>query len=137
EAQLDAVVHQPDLVHARPDLCGVEQIDRALLEHARADPPLDVRPAAPLQDHRLDAVQVQKLREQEPRRPRPHDANLRAHHCGLLVARPCAAGLNYAGCYRVFIPEPMTNSSSVSNAASVSKRLMCSPTSRQAAAWAG
>ena len=82
EAELDAFVDQPEPAHPLADLRLLEQIDRALLEHAGADPPLDVLPAAPLQDDGLDALKMQELREQQARRPGPHDANLRAHPCG-------------------------------------------------------
>ena len=56
ELQLDAVVHEAlacqPLAHARLG----EEIDDALLEHARADARLDVLAAAVLEDHRLDAL---------------------------------------------------------------------------------
>ena len=71
EAQLDAVVHQTDAMHPLADLRRIEQVDRALLEHARADPPLHVGPAAALQDHRLDALEMQELGEQEGPPVRP------------------------------------------------------------------
>ena len=48
EAQLDAVVHEPLALQAVADPGSREQIDRALLEHARADPLLDVLAAAGL-----------------------------------------------------------------------------------------
>ena len=72
-------------MHPLADLRRIEQVDRALLEHARADPPLHVGPAAALQDHRLDALEMQELGEQKARRSGPHDANLRAHASNLVV----------------------------------------------------
>ena len=85
EAQLDAVVHQADRAHPLANLRLIEQVDRALLEHARANPPLHVFTAAALQDHRVDALEMQELGEQKARRSGPHDANLRAHPNNLVV----------------------------------------------------
>jgi hypothetical protein len=85
ETELNAVMDQTDLTHPLADLGLVQQVDRSLLEHAGADPALHVLPAAALQDDRLDALQMQQLREQEARRSGPHDANLRAHLLQLLV----------------------------------------------------
>ena len=79
EAQLDAVVDEALALEALagPDLA--HQVDRALLEHAGPDRGLDRRARAALDDHRLDAAQVQHLRQQQPRRPGADDADLGAH----------------------------------------------------------
>jgi hypothetical protein len=93
EAQLDAVVHQADPMHPLADLGRIEQVDRALLEHARADLPLDVCPAAAFQDDRVDALKMQELGEQQARGSRAHDANLRAHVRSVLVVLARASPL--------------------------------------------
>ena len=56
-----------------------EQVDGALLEHAGAHALLDVVAAAGLEHHRLDALPVQEVREQEPGRAGADDPDLRAH----------------------------------------------------------
>ena len=83
ELQLDAFVdealaRQP-LAHARLG----EEIDDALLEHAGADAGLDVLATPVLEDHRLDARAMEKLRERQARRPRADDRNLRPRHVPL------------------------------------------------------
>ena len=67
-AVLVALALQP---FAEPDLA--QQVDRRLLEDAGADPRRDVflRPA--LDHHGLDALAVEQVREQHPRRPGPDD----------------------------------------------------------------
>src|SRR3954470_6560955 len=79
EAQLDAVVDEALALEALagPDLA--HQVDRALLQHAGPDRGLDRRARAALDDDRLDAAQVEHLREQQPRRPGADDADLGAH----------------------------------------------------------
>ena len=74
EAQLDAVVHEPLALHPVAEPALDQQVDRALLEHAGADALLQVRAAAHLEHHRLDALLVEQVREQQPGRPGPHDA---------------------------------------------------------------
>ena len=64
------------LAHARLG----EEVDDALLEHPCADAGLDVLAAAVLENHRLDALEMQKLRERQARRPRADDRNLRSRH---------------------------------------------------------
>jgi hypothetical protein len=61
------------------DVRLVEEVDRRLLENPRPDPPLDVVAAAQLEDDRLDAGQVQEVREHQPRRAGADDADLRPH----------------------------------------------------------
>ena len=66
-------------VHRVTDAQLSQQVDRVLFEHACPDPILDVVAAVPLEHDRLDVLQVQKVREHQPRRPRPDDPNLCAH----------------------------------------------------------
>ena len=77
ELQVDAAVHDPLALHARPDPCPDERVDRPLLEHAGADPLLDVVPAPILQHDRVDSRAVQELRERQSRRACADDRNLR------------------------------------------------------------
>ena len=57
----------------------LQQLDRALLQHPGPDPLLDVLAATQLQHHRVDAVQVEEVRQQQPGRPRPDDPHLGPH----------------------------------------------------------
>ena len=57
-----------------PDLA--QQVDRPLLEHARADPLLDVLAAAASSTTESMPSQVQQVREDEPGRPGADDADL-------------------------------------------------------------
>ena len=89
EAHLEAGVAQPLAMHARAHAGGVEHIDRALLEHAGADAVLDVLAAVILDDHAVDAAQLQQPREQQAGGARADDADLGAHvHRGMM---PCTA----------------------------------------------
>ena len=76
EADVDALVTQASLVHAVAHTHGRHEIDSALLEHARPHPVDDVIAAAVLDDHRVDAIAVQELREQQPGRTRTDNADL-------------------------------------------------------------
>ena len=58
---------------------SLEQVDRALLEHAGADRRLDLLAAARLEHHRFDAAQMQQVREQQARGSRADDPDLGAH----------------------------------------------------------
>ena len=78
EAQLDPVVHEPLALEALPHAHLDQQVHGALLEHSGAHALLDVLAVAGLEDHRLDAAQVQQLAEHEPGRARPDDADLSA-----------------------------------------------------------
>ena len=85
--QIDPVPHAPErevqpavperfLLQPPGDLRLAEQVDHAAFEHARADAAHDIGPALAFQDHGLDAVQVQQLREQQPGRSAADDADL-------------------------------------------------------------
>ena len=96
ELQLDAVVHEALAAHALAHARGVQQIDGALLEHARADPLLDVLATARLEHDRLDALELEQLRQHQPRRAGADDADLRAHQPAAVsrsnsAAWPCPA----------------------------------------------
>ena len=76
EAQLDAVVYQSLAPHAIAHAALVEEVNRALLQHPGAHAVLAVLAAAELQHDRLDAGEMQQMREQQPGRSRADDADL-------------------------------------------------------------
>ena len=78
EAQFDAVMDQAESLHPLADASFVEQVDGSLFEQAGANPLFDILAAASLEHDGLDAIEVQQVREHQPRRPRPNDADLRA-----------------------------------------------------------
>ena len=82
ELEVDAVVHEPFALHPLADAGRAQQIDRALLEHARAQPPLDVRAVAALEHDRLDALECEQMREHQPRGPGADDRDLGALFVG-------------------------------------------------------
>ena len=58
------MVNQPLPPHPLADARAVQQVDRALFQHSRADALFHVFPAVRLDHHRLDTLQVQQVREQ-------------------------------------------------------------------------
>ena len=84
DADLDAVVHQAFALHTRADARLLEQIDRALLDHAGADAAQHVARRVPLEDDVVDAVLMQQLAQQQSGRARADDRDLRAHVIALL-----------------------------------------------------
>src|SRR5258707_7041339 len=76
EAQLDTVVHEALAVQPFAQAGGVEQIHRALLQHASADPFLRVAPALGFDDHAFDTFEMQEVGEQETRGSGAHYPNL-------------------------------------------------------------
>ena len=62
---------------AEPGLA--QRLDGAVLEHAGTHPVLDVVAIARLEHHRLDALQVQQVRQQQPGRSGTDDRHLGAH----------------------------------------------------------
>ncbi len=65
EAQLNPMVYQSLPAHAVADSGRVQQVHRALLEHSGADSLLDVLAALGLDDHRIDAFEVEQVRKQQ------------------------------------------------------------------------
>jgi hypothetical protein len=61
ETQFDAAVHQPLAAHSIAHAGGVEQVHRALLEHARADTFFNVRAALRFDNDTLDTLKVQQM----------------------------------------------------------------------------
>ena len=100
EAQFDAVMNQPFAPHALAHARFVEQIHRALFEHARADALLHVLARLALDHDRVDALQVEQVRENQAGRSGSDDADLRAKSRGsrhefalqtrsTIIAMPC------------------------------------------------
>ena len=73
ELELDAVVDDPLALQPVADAGLDEEVGDRLLEHAGADPVLDVVAAPVLEHDRLDALAVEELGEREPRRPGADD----------------------------------------------------------------
>ncbi|MBA7659170.1 hypothetical protein ES703_67143 [subsurface metagenome] len=78
EGQLQAVMHQPLAVSARTSADLVEQTHGAFLEQAGADAAEHIVAGLPLQDHIVDAVEVQQLPEQQAGRAGADDGHLGA-----------------------------------------------------------
>ena len=87
DGDLDAVVLQPfalePLRHAR----FAQDRDSALLDDTGAHASEHVVAAAPFEDDAVDAGTLEQLREQQARRPRADDADLRS--CGGHAASAC------------------------------------------------
>ena len=71
------LVHETLRAHALAQAGLVEEIDRALFEHAGADAAFAIRAAARLDDDRFDAVPREQMRQQKPGRAGAHDPDLR------------------------------------------------------------
>ena len=86
----EAFVDLAFAVHALAALRLAHQRGEAVLQHAGADAAEHVLAALPLQHDGVDALQVQQLRQQQPRRAAADDANLGLHACLLhgVVTRP-------------------------------------------------
>jgi hypothetical protein len=65
KAEDDSFVTKPFLHHPLADTYLVHKIDRTLFKHARPDDGFDVVTTVSFENHRLDALQVQDVRQQE------------------------------------------------------------------------
>jgi hypothetical protein len=76
---LDAVVHHRFAVEpfAEPGLA--QQVHGALLQQPGPHSALDIITRSTLEHDRLNARPGQQMRKHEPRRPRAHNGDLRAH----------------------------------------------------------
>ncbi len=79
EQQVDAVMHQALATHALADARLVERVDRALLQHARADALFDVLAAPGFEDDGIDAAALQQLSEQQAGGAGADDGDLGTH----------------------------------------------------------
>ena len=86
EGEIDAIVPQPFAREPFADANLVHQIDRALLEHARANPLDHVLPAALFEDDGVDALEMQQLPEHQSGGARADDADLGARGHGYSLA---------------------------------------------------
>ena len=66
-------------MHARADTRLVKQVDGDLLDDAGADAVEHILAGLPLDDDVIDAVLMQKLTEQQARRPGTDDRDLGSH----------------------------------------------------------
>ena len=86
EGEVDAVVPHPLAREPPADADLAHQVDRPLLEHARAHALDDVLTAAILEDDGVDALEMQQLPEHQTGRARADDADLGAGgHGGILT----------------------------------------------------
>jgi hypothetical protein len=65
--------------HACTDTRLVQDVDTLVLEHAGTHTIFNVLPAFGFQDHALDAVLMQQVRQQKACRPGADDRNLGTH----------------------------------------------------------
>ncbi len=79
ESQLDTVMDEPFASQAIANTGCDEQIDGALLEHAGTHALFDVLTAAPLDDNRLDAFEVEQVRQHQSRRAGADNPDLCPH----------------------------------------------------------
>jgi hypothetical protein len=89
EGEIDAVVEHAFTLHARADAGLDEKVARPLLDQSGADAAFDVVAAAVLQDHAIDALEVEEVREHQPGGAGADDTDLGAQ----LVFSHCVAVL--------------------------------------------
>jgi hypothetical protein len=78
ELEVEPFVDEPFAIHALADTGVAQQVDRGLLEDAGAQPVLDVRAIAPLDDDRVYAGERQQSREDQPCRASAYNRDLGA-----------------------------------------------------------
>src|SRR3981189_3985427 len=79
EADVERMVDHAVATHARAEPELMDQIDGALLEHAGAHARLDMLAAAGFEHHAVDALAIEQVRKEQPRRACADDPDLRAH----------------------------------------------------------
>src|SRR6516164_9394266 len=79
EAEVEAVVTETLTLEPPADTHGDHHVDCALFQNSRAYTFDHIIPAAVLDDHGVDMVQMQKMTQQESRRPRSYDSHLSLH----------------------------------------------------------
>ncbi|MNT16792.1 hypothetical protein D3C72_1519110 [compost metagenome] len=84
-AQHGPFVPEPLSAHPVAQASFAHQVDRALLQHSRADGGADGVAAAAFQHHGFNALQVQQMRQHQPSWAGPYDCNLSAHARPLLL----------------------------------------------------
>src|SRR5579864_1497285 len=86
EAEFDTVMEEGLALEAFADTRFDHQVDGALFEEAGAQPRFDIFAGANFEDDRLDALQVEEMREHQAGRPSPDDSDLRTSHCDATVS---------------------------------------------------
>ena len=76
---IETLVNLAFAVHPLAALRLTHQRGEAMLQNARANSAQDIVTAVLFEDDGVDALEVQKLRQQKPRRPAADDANLDLH----------------------------------------------------------
>ena len=69
-------MHETLAVHPLPHPRFAQHLGAALFEHPGADARLHVLTSSGFEDHRLYAVSMQQVAEQQPRRTRTHNRHL-------------------------------------------------------------
>ena len=88
ESQDHPGVRQPLLVHPLADTGLAQRLGCAVLQDAGPNSVFDVGAVAALEHDRLDALQMQQVREQQARGAGADDSYLRAHHRSVPNAHP-------------------------------------------------
>jgi hypothetical protein len=78
-ANLNAIVNEAFAVHTRTRAALVDKVYGALLDDASSNTTQNVVPRLALENNTVDFVLVQKLTEQEARRPGTYNGDLSAH----------------------------------------------------------
>src|SRR5262249_29388957 len=86
-AELDTVVEHGLALEPLADAGPDQEIGRPMLDQAGADAAFDIVAAAVFEDDALDPVEMQEMRQHQPRRPRADDADLGAHRQPSAAAR--------------------------------------------------
>jgi hypothetical protein len=63
-------------IHALAETDGAQEVDRARLQNAGANPLQDMRPALPFQDDAVDAVAMENMRQKQSGRAAADDCYL-------------------------------------------------------------
>ncbi len=79
-------------VHALAALRLAHQVGEAVLQHAGANAAQHIFAALPLQEHRVDALEMQQLRQQQAGRAAADDADLGFHRSSSLWIIPRLSG---------------------------------------------
>src|ERR1700722_1006100 len=79
ESQLNAIVNKSFALQPRTDSGLHHQLDRAVLQHASANPALAICARLAFEHDRLDALQMQQVRQHQACRSSADNSNLRSH----------------------------------------------------------
>jgi len=79
ETKLDTVMDEPLSAHPRTHAGFLEEVGNAVFDDARSNPLLHVVEAPGFQDDGVDALALEEVAEQEPRRTGADDHHLRAN----------------------------------------------------------